>query len=388
MRINTVNGLTYIKGFQLKRFKRIALSLLFLLLFSGLAASKLAMASTPAVGKQTINALYIPLADHYAALVAFERYRDKMKHADFTLTKMKNWDLLRAYYQSGEVEMAFVMSPLAMSMYTEKPHFRWIGLMHRDGNALAINDLIYEKLRLPPMREDRKPDDQVAKVLDSIHNQSGKSTVIGMPHLLSTHTVVLYRYLKENGLTLSLRPGANTQVLAVPVPPSKSLAFIKAKSNRAQPAAFEQSLPWADVVETGSFGHVAWYSKDVMPWKYGHVECIALATDESIRHKRAAVEEVMYFIHKAGADIETARQEGGEALDAIVKIVRKHIPAHNRKAITASLDPNLRVINYQNLNVDKAGLKQIMDLAVEGGILKTGVDIDEFADTQFQVDLK
>jgi CheY-like chemotaxis protein len=106
-----------------------------------------------------------------------------------------------------------------------------------------------------------------------------------MPHLLATHTVVLYRYLKENDLSLSLIPNTDAEILAIAVPPPKSPAFIKSKSNRAIPAAFEQSLPWADVVETGGFGHVAWYSKDVIPWKFGHVECIALATDKAIANK-------------------------------------------------------------------------------------------------------
>ncbi|NOZ54169.1 MAG: ABC transporter substrate-binding protein [Gammaproteobacteria bacterium] len=334
-------------------------------------------------GKQTIKALYIPLADHYAALVAYEKYRHKMKQADFQIEQMKNWDLLRAYFQSGDVDMAYVMSPLAMDMFNEKPHFRWVGLMHRDGNALAINDLLNKEVKLPPGRKGRKPDAKVAVALKKIYQQNSRSTEIGMPHLLATHTVVLYRYLKEQGLRLSLTPNADAEVLVIGVPPPKSPAFLKSKSNRALPAAFEQSLPWADVVETSGFGHVAWYSKDVMPWQHGHVECIALATDKAIAGKFDAVKEVMAYIHKAGEDIEQARSAGGEKLDAIVRIVRKHIPAHTYEAIIASLSPELRVINYQYLDVDKAGLKQIMDLAVEGGILKRPVDIDNFSDTRF-----
>jgi len=92
----------------------------------------------------------------------------------------------------------------------------------------------------------------------------------------------------------------------------------------------------------------------------------------------------MDAIHQAGADIEQARNQGGEALEDIVKIVRKHIPAHTQEAIIASLSPDLRVINYQKLNIDKPGLKQIMDLAVEAGILKEAVDINTFSDTRFE----
>lgn len=349
---------------------------------AGLNASY-AAAATVNNPKKTIRALYIPLADHYAALVAYERYRGSMKYADFQIQQMKNWDLLRAYFQSGEVEMAFVMSPLAMHMYQEKPHFRWVGLMHRDGNALAINDLLNQQVQVPTNREDRKPNEKVAIALRNVYQKTGRATEIGMPHLLATHTVVLYRYLKEHGVRMSLMPNAGTEVLAIAVPPSKSPAFIKGKSNRATPAAFEQSLPWADIVETGRFGKVAWYSKDVMPWPHGHVECISLATDQAIAEKFEAVKEISFYLRKAGQDIETARSSGGQQLEEIVKIVRKHIPAHTREAIIASLNPNLRVINYQHLDIDKAGLKLIMDYAIESRILKQELDINVFADTRF-----
>jgi len=337
----------------------------------------------PQKNKQPIKALYIPLADHYAAIVAYELYRHKMKYANFELEQMKSWDLLRAYFQSEEVDMAFVMSPLAMDMFSKKPHFRWIGLMHRDGNALAINDQINQYVQLPLLRKDRKPDEKVALALKKIYKQMQQPIEVGMPHQLSTHTVILYRYLKEHGLNLSLLPNESAEVYAITIAPPKAPAFIKGKNNRAQAAAFEQSLPWADIVETGGFGHVAWYSKNVMPWKHGHVECIALATNKAISSKTKAINEIMFYIHQAGQDIEIARNTGGQLLEDIVNIVQKHIPLHSRQAIIASLNPDLKVINYQHLNIDKAGLKQIMDFAVEGKIIKNAINIDEFADEQF-----
>ncbi len=260
--------------------------------------------------KVPIRALYIPLADHYAALVAYELYADAMIHADFQIEQMPNWDLLRAKFRSGQAEMAFMMSPLAMDMFREQPSFRWIGLMHRDGSALAVNDLIAAKLDLPSERADRKPVGALADVLKHESSFDGEATQIGVPHLLSTHTVVLYRYLKEHDATLTLRAGGQADVRAIAVPPARSPAFIRGQSSRGRPAAFEQSLPWADVVETGGFGRIAWYSKDVMPWPDGHVECLALATDDALDMSTAAVQEVMAAIHRAGRDIEDARAVG------------------------------------------------------------------------------
>ncbi len=62
-----------------------------------------------AEARQPIRAIYIPLADHYAGLVAYEKYRDKMVHADYTVERMKNWSELRAYFISGEVDLAYII---------------------------------------------------------------------------------------------------------------------------------------------------------------------------------------------------------------------------------------------------------------------------------------
>jgi len=333
--------------------------------------------------KQSIKAIYIPLADHYASIIAYEKYRDEMVHADFRLEQMKSWDLLRAYFQSGEVDMAFVMSPLAMDMFRERPKARWVGMMHRDGNALAINDLLNEEIKLPRKRIDRKPDEKAAIAFAKASKAQNTPIEVGVPHLMATHSVVLYKYLKDHGKTLAIGRGSTEDAVIISVAPPKAPAFIKKKNSRNKAAAFEQSLPWADVVETQNFGHVAWYSKDVMQWPNGHVECIILAQDKSINNKNEAIREVIHYMKKAGEDIEIARRQGGQAMIDIASMVRKHIPKHNEAAIIQSLRPDLNVINYRHLDNDEAGLKVIMDLAVEAGIIKQTVNIEDFSDRQF-----
>ena len=93
------------------------------------------------------------------------------------------------------------------------------------------------------------------------------------------------------------------------------------------------------------------------PLKHGQVECMALATNKAIKEKQKAIKEVMYYIHKAGEDIEEAKRNGGAQLEAIVKTVRKYISKHTAPAIRASFDIKLNVINFTHLNIDKPGLK-------------------------------
>ena len=356
-------------------------------LLVSLVGAAIVAADTSGDERKVIKAIYVPLADHYAGIIAYEKYRDEMKFADYRIEQMKSWALLRAYFMSMEVDMAYIICPQAMDMFAEKPDFRWVSLMHRDGNALAINELLNAHVHLPPKRSERKPDAKIAQAFTAARIRADRPVECAVPSLHATHTVVLYKYLRDHGITLGLDVGADKDVVAIATPPPKSPAFIKRRNSRSLPAAFEESLPWADVVETREFGRVAWYSKDVIPWPNGHVECIAIATDECIETKAEALREVIYYIHKAGIDIEESRRKGGQAMVTISDMIRKHIPEHNREAIIQSLRPDLNVINYRHLNLDPAGLKQIMDLAVEGGILEQPIDIGMFADTSFATEI-
>ncbi len=333
--------------------------------------------------KDKIHALYLPLADHYAAaVVAHAKYGPKMEKADYTIEMMKSCPSLRGKFMSGQADVAFFISPMIMDMFAEQPNFRFVSLVHRDGNALAINEVLAKKVNLPEKRIDRKPTAAVAEAMVQWKKEKGQPSICGVPSYLATHTVVLYKYLKDHGLTLAIGKG-DGDVLAKAVAPPKSPLFLEQQAKAGKAASFEQSLPWAEVVETGGYGKVAWYSKDVIKWPNGHVECIMIATDDAIKNKTEALKEVIYYIHKAGREIDAARAEGGKALDDIAILANKYIPLHKVAAVKQSLRADLGVINYSNLNVDKGGLKQIMDLAVEAGILKRAIDIEAFSDTSF-----
>ncbi|MBF0266488.1 MAG: ABC transporter substrate-binding protein [Gammaproteobacteria bacterium] len=339
--------------------------------------------------KDSIKAIYIPLADHYPGIVAYEKYHEQMEHADFKIEKMKSWRLLRAYFRSGEVDLAFIISPMALDMFAKKPDFRWISLIHRDGNALAINDLFNQSVKLPYNRLDRKADDKVANAIREYNKKNNEPIQVGVPSLLATHTVILYKYLNDNGLKLAIgeaKPGDD--VVAITVPPAKSPVFIKKQNNYGKPAAFEQSLPWADVVETQDYGKVAWYSKDVLHWPKGHVECIIIASDKAIKSKRKAIQEVINYIHQAGIDIDHARMEGGKEMEQIISMIRKHIPSHNAEAIKQSLRWDLDVIKYHFLNPEISAMRQIMKLALEGQIIKDSINLDAFIDESFKTNIK
>lgn len=340
--------------------------------------------------KVKIKAIGIPLADHYAAVIAYEKYKNVMKKAEYSFLLLPGPNFVRAYFHSeDDADIAFNVSPMVMDMFKENQNFRWVSLIHRDGNALAINSFMNDMVGLNEDKLLRKPDEKIIKAIEQYNATHKNHIEFAVPSVLATHTTVLFKYLKDHNKTLGF--SNNDDVRLRIVKPPKSPAYLKVKSTLRRAAGFEQSLPWSDVTETKGYGYTAWYSKDILKHDKGHVECIIIAKDRVIKNKREALQEVIHYIHKAGRDIEEARKRGGEDLESIVKMIRKHIPEHTRDAILESLRTDIMAINYMNLNVDeesKNSFKEIMDLAYEAGFIDEKIDVEALADESFSVNLK
>lgn len=338
-----------------------------------------------------VHAIGIPLADHYPGIVAYEKYRHQMKEADFELKLLPGPKLVRAYFLSQpDADICFNVCPMVMDMFLKKPVFRWISLIHRDGNALTINSRFLEQLNLSVDKRSRLPDEKIADAIKAYRSAFGEPVRIGIPSLLATHATVLYAYLKKYQVSFGFRNREDVDVILDLVTPPQSPVYLKKQAARGRFAAFEQSLPWPEVAESNHSGMISWYSKNVMNHEHGHVECIIIAKDEAIQEKGQALKEVIRYIHLAGKDIELARRKGGPELEKIVTMIRKHIPAHSRESIIESLRSDLRVINYANLNVDenaKESMQKIMETAFEAGFIKAKIDIELLADERFNTSI-
>jgi NitT/TauT family transport system substrate-binding protein len=351
----------------------------------------LLLSSTVLAERQRIKAIGIPLADHYAAILAYEKYREQMQHADFQLLILPGPELVRAYFRSeADADLALLVSPMVMDMFARKPDFRWVSLIHRDGNALAVNSYFKRDFPLPADKRERRADAGFAEAISRFKARTGRPMEIAVPSLLATHTSILYKYLKDHGKRFGLRHETDVDVLLRILKPPLSPVYLKRHAVRSRPAALEQSLPWPDIAETAGHGYVAWYSRDVLRHPQGHVECVIIAKDQVIAQKGQALREVIHYIHRAGRDLETARHQGGDALHAVIALIRKHVPAHSEDAIRESLRADLNVINYLNLNVDanaKSSFQVIMELAREAGFIRQLVDIESLANGDFATDV-
>jgi NitT/TauT family transport system substrate-binding protein len=310
--------------------------------------------------------------------------------ADFEIERMPSWQVLRAAFREGRADMAFIICPEALQMFSERPDFRWVGLLHRNGNQLIINRELAQHIELAENPKDRKPDGQVAEWLLQGMQSGNENVYCGLPAPRATHSVVFYKYLRDHDLKMgTTRLGTDGEVTTEIVRPGEATAYMRKRNNRSEMACTQQSLPWGDVIEERGDGKIAWYSKDVLVWPNGHVECIVIASDKALREKRAAVVEVLQAINQAGKELETARKGDEALMGRLVGYIQEHVPEHSRTGILDALDIERGGIRYDHLSVDDnavGSLREIMSLAIEAGILEEYVDLESFAIKQLETE--
>lgn len=346
---------------------------------SMLIASLLLTTTFATAAKDKIHALYIPLADHYPAMLSHHLYAKTMTKADYTVEMMKSWSSLQGKFSSGQADIAFIISPLAMNMYAKKPNFRWVGLSHRDGNAFALSKSFVDSLKIVGSSSKEVLATKLAYWTDT----QGKKVVIGVPAIESTHSVVLYKFFKDHGIKLNVNDPNAPIALKVIAPPNAP-AFLESQNSESNGVAIEQSMPWITVAQENSNAQVVWTSKQIIETQFGHVECIIIATDDAIKNKRDALAEVLNAIHLAADQLQNAIDGDDQKLSEFADVIQKnYVQSQKVEYIKASLSKQAGIINYRSLDNDHDGLKQIMDLAVEARIMDSAIDITSFADDSF-----
>lgn len=341
-------------------------------------------ATATASAKDAIVALYLPIIDHYSLLLSHLRYSKQMSNADFSVLQMPGFNELRQKFESGEADIAVLTAPLALDMYASKPMFQTVALAHRNGSALSVNTAFAKQMAIAGGRGDRKPDDEFAKASKISFDKTGNPLNVGVPTLHSTHTLVLYKYMQDHGVKMVTPKDRNGVLVVKQVPPPRSADYLKAAGALGQGAATIQSQPWGDVFESSGSGTIVWYSKDVMKHPKGHVECIVIASANAIKNKRAALAEVLESLHKGGAELQAAIQgDNKDLLQIATSISETYIPAHKPEVIAKSMSKDIGAINFNDLNVDMDGLKQLQDLGMASGFQSSAVDLEKFSDRSF-----
>jgi chemotaxis signal transduction protein/ABC-type nitrate/sulfonate/bicarbonate transport system substrate-binding protein len=300
-----------------------------------------------ASGKVRLNVAHIQITDHLTLGVAkslIENGKVIPKHFELTTHCLSSWNPVMEALESGDVDAAFILAPIAMDLFSAGAPIKLVLFAHKNG-SIAI----------------RKGQSAITSLKDSF---KGKTFYI--PHMLSVHHMLTYMLLKEMGLKPGLAGREGVDTFFEVVPPVKMPEFLGAHNDAG---GFTVAEPIGTKAIAGGLGNLLFLSGEL--WEY-HPCCVVVVRDDFISDYGDAVEEFTRLLVTAGQEIaqkpEKAAEVGVEFLDpdrtlGLNVAVLKNVLKEPQGIKTDDLFPVVEDLDrMQRYMVEEMGIGSLIDL--------------------------
>ncbi len=232
-------------------------------------------------GKVELNVAHIQITDHLA-LGALKHRIDQgdvePEHFDLTTNLKAGWNPIQEGLESGELDCAFVLAPIAMDLFAYDSPIKLVLFAHKNGSTFVRS-----------RHYDHRFDS-----LQSFY----KYKVVDIPHKMSVHHMLAHQFLKELGLKPGVPGKKAINVRFEVVPPIKMPEIMKANEDVA---GFMVAEPVATKAIATEVGNLEFYSAN--RWE-DHPCCIVAMQDDFIQKHPEAAQEFVSLLVETGEYIE------------------------------------------------------------------------------------
>jgi NitT/TauT family transport system substrate-binding protein len=268
------------------------------------------------------------------------------RHSDsvsiFTSRKFTDWPTVTEALTSGDVKAAFILAPLAMQLAQNGVPVKVVYLGHRDGTAIVV-------------REDS----------DIRHFGDLGGKVVAIPMRYANQNLLMHKMMKEWHM-----PPDSIELLELP-PPEHPTALLEGSID-----GYIVGEPFAAKAEVDGFGRVLYHTKDIWP---GFISCVLVVRADLIEEDRELVQELVDGIAKSGKWLD---EELSHRMDA-AEVAGRHYYFQDPELLKHVLSRPVDRVKYTRLAPLRGDFDEIMELAVEIGILAEPIPFEEYVDDSF-----
>lgn len=289
--------------------------------------------------KRTVKIGYLPITHAVPLYMGFAEGKrwgngDAQQGGSFEtfnleLVKFGSWPDLMDALATGKIDGASVLVTLAMRAKEQGIGLKAVALGHRDGNVIVT-----------------------ANDVESAKDLVGKSFAI--PHKFSTHNILLYQMLKQQGI-------AYEDLNVIELPPAEMPAALA----EGRIAGYVVAEPFgAQSVVLGN-GKVLFQSEEI--WK-DSVDCALVLRDEFIQEENEIAQAFVTQYIKAGEKAELKDENTYEVTSSFLKVDKE------------VLDLSLKWISYDDLRLDEEYYEKLNEYLVEMKLLENPPTYEAFVD--------
>lgn len=252
------------------------------------------------------------------------------------------WPELKEAHLSGNLPATFILAPMAMALRQQGVKLKIVYLGHRDGTALMVH----------------KDSD-----IKTFKDLKGKR--IAVPNRFSNQRLIIFKALKDNGMTLK-----DIELLEMPPPDMPAALYSKSVD------AVTSGEPFMAQTEMDGYGRVLYQAKELWP---NFISCVLAVEERMIAEHPEWVQQLVDGIAKSGKWLEAGMEHRMDA----AQVVAKNYYNQNPKLLSFVLSKPPDRVTYGNLALAQKDFEEIAALALEAGVLNGPIAFEEYTDTRF-----
>lgn len=259
-------------------------------------------------------------------------------------SKYSGWPELKESFMAGKVQAAYLLAPMVMDLVDSGVAAKIVSLGHRSGAVIMVRT------------------DSPVKSLKDLRRRR-----IAIPSRFAVDHLFVRRMLKENGMTVR-------DVELVEMAPPEMPAALYAN----QVDAYATGEPFGAVAEVAGYARILYMTRDKWP---NYVCCVLTVHQELIDKERPLVQQLVNHVLSSGAWLETAqanrdlaaRVAGAPAVFNQQPEILRHVLTNPRDRVT-----------YADLRLIQSEMDDLMEAALEAGIIKKRIAYERYVDETFQ----
>lgn len=310
-------------------------------------------AATPIAGTERARFTvgFLPVTCHLTCPVTSWTTRHSQAGTVFEAQKFTDFPSMKEALIARKIDATFMNAPLAPKLVMDGVPVKIVYLGHRDGTAVMV-----------------RTDGPIQKFEDL----AGKTVAI--PGRFSNQNIFLHRMMRQLGM-----PFDSMTIKEVPPPEHPSTLAAGAID------AYIIGEPHAAKAEIEGYGRVLMQMRDAWP---GFISCVLVVRQEVIDQQRPLVDELVRGIAASGEWLDEDRETGAQHRKDAAVVAGKMFYNQKPELLDYVLTKETDRVSYTRLMPPKEDFDEIMDLAVELGILPKKLAFEEYVDTSFAPDLE
>src|SRR5512145_1173802 len=259
-------------------------------------------------------------------------------------SKYSGWPELKESFMTGTVRAAYLLAPMVMDLVESGVAAKIVSLGHRSGAVIMVRT------------------DSPVKTFRDLRGRR-----IAIPSRFAVDHLFVRRMLKAHGMSVR-------DVELVEMAPPEMPAALYAN----QVDAYATGEPFGAVAEVAGYARVLAMTRDQWP---NYVCCVLTVRQELIDTDRPMVQQIVNHVLSAGAWLEAAQVNR----DLAAEIAAGPTVFNQRPEILKHVLTNPRDrVTYADLRLVRSELDELMEAALEAGIIRQPIPYERYVDDSFQ----